>query len=83
MTNIADFDTFDDVENPELRTWNRCATIFNIGKDHGPQAMQEYSKQLSVEARKECSEMFERVEKSGYEATRAQVIRNNQPYAIN
>lgn len=77
---MTKFNTFDDIENPELRTWNRCATIFNVGASHGPKAMNAYAENFSVEDRQEISRMFKRIEDNGYEATKAAVNRGVQGY---
>jgi hypothetical protein len=73
---------FNDVENDDLRTWNRCAVAFNILKDKGMTIGQEqvkkYSSNFSLEDRQLMSSMFARIKRDGYEQVRSSINRNIQ-----
>lgn len=73
---------FNDITNPELRTWNRCAMIFNIMKDKGVKEGTAYAGSFTVAERKDISEMYERITRDGYEQTRAAINRNVQSATI-
>lgn len=69
---------FTDIKNKDLRVWNRCAMIFNIMKDKDTEAAAKYAKTFTLEERNEIANMYERIRKNGYEATRAEVNRTVQ-----
>lgn len=73
---------FNDITNPELRTWNRCAMIFNLMKDKGVQHATKYAGSFSLSERNEISRMYERITRDGYEKTRAAINRNVQSATI-
>jgi hypothetical protein len=73
---------FNDITNPELRTWNRCAMIFNIMKDKGIKEGAAYAGSFSMLEREEISKMYERINRDGYERTRAEINRNVQSATI-
>lgn len=73
---------FTEITNPDLRTWNRCAMIFNIMKDKDAKAAAKYAGTFSLQERKEISEMYERIRLNGYESTRADINRNVQSATI-
>ena len=64
---------FNDVEDVKLRTWNRCAIVFNLLGDRGTSAAQAYSKALGEEGQKQVLGMFDCIKKFGYDAVRKQV----------
>lgn len=74
--------TFNDIENTELRTWNRCAMIFNLMKDKTVKDATAYAGQFSLSDRNEISKMYERITRDGYERTRAEINRNVQRTTI-
>ena len=65
--------TFNDIADVKLRTWNRCAIMFNLMADRGLEATQAYAKQFSEQDRKEVFGMFSCIEKYGYDAIRKQI----------
>lgn len=69
---------FNDITDPELRTWNRCAMIFNIMKDQDPKTAAKYAGSFTLEERNQISEMYARITRDGYERTRAAINRNVQ-----
>lgn len=64
---------FSDIEDVKLRTWNRCAIIFNLMADRGVDAAQNYAKQLDEDSRKQVYGMFDCIKKFGYDAVRKQI----------
>lgn len=76
MTKTFDsYPTFSEVESVPLKTWNRCATFFNIGKDINLKESVEYAKQFSVEDRKLMQSMFEFIEENGYDYTKTLITK--------
>jgi len=73
---LNEYHTFADIDDDELRAWNRCAVAFNIRADEGPEVCEEYLKQFSDDDRRFISNMFLRIQYDGYEITRAAVSRN-------
>jgi hypothetical protein len=75
------FDNFNNIEHNELRTWNRCATVFNILKLHGSKVLNKYLEQFSEDERDEMSNMFKVIKEKGYEYTRARINRDSATLA--
>jgi hypothetical protein len=75
------FDNFNNIENNELRTWNRCATVFNILKLHGSKVLNKYLEQFSEDERKAIAGMFATIKEKGYEFTRARINRETATLA--
>ena len=75
------FNLFDQIEDRQLRAWNRCAMIFNIGGSHGPKAMSTYAENFSADDKKDITDMFLRIKENGYESTKALISRRVQEYA--
>jgi len=73
---------FTDITNPELRTWNRCAMIFNVMKEKGVKAATKYAGSFTETERNQISEMYQRITRDGYEQTRAAINRNVQSTTI-
>lgn len=69
------FDNYNNIENKELRVWNRCATVYNILGRHGSKALNKYLANFSEVERNEMSSMFARIKENGYESTRARINR--------
>ena len=63
------------VNNNNLEGWNACARFFNITSDEGLDAAKKYANSLSEEARVSMWEIFNRIKRDGYEATKAATIR--------
>jgi hypothetical protein len=72
---LEEYHTFNDVEDQELRAWNRCAVAFNIAADESIELMREYLNQFNNAARTDISNMYKRIKNDGYEFTRAAVSR--------
>ena len=70
--------TFNDIQNAELRAWNRCSVIFNLSKDKTIKEAVAYAAQFTQEAKDEISNMFNTIKKDGYEVTKARVSRLTQ-----
>ena len=64
---------FNDIADVKLRTWNRCAIIFNLAADRGVPAMKAYAQALDDDGRKQVYGMFDCIKKFGYDAVRKQV----------
>ena len=64
---------FNNIEDVKLRTWNRCAIVFNLLGQKGEAAAKDYLQQLDDEAKKQVYGMFDCIKKYGYEAIRNQI----------
>lgn len=64
---------FNDINDVKLRTWNRCAIMFNLMADRGQEAAAGYAKALGEEGQKQVLGMFDCIRKFGYEAVRKQI----------
>ena len=69
------YPTFDEVKNPTLRTWNRCAMASNLLDDKGDDEAEAYMGQFKEPAKKQMLTMFMYIKKMGYEKTKAEVMR--------
>ncbi len=76
------FETFHDVNNKELRIWNRCASVYNILARHGNDAMQKYLTNFTEVEREELSQMFATIKEQGYESVRARINREAATVAV-
>ena len=65
--------TFQDIENDTLRTWNQCAVFFNTMSTGGKEAAQKYVDQLDRVSKKRMYAMFQYINVKGYEETKKQV----------
>lgn len=73
--------TFDDIEDRELRAWNRASMGFNIGADEGKDAMVRYFSQFSNEDKMDVNDIFKQVRSDGYNQVRARISRSVQSRA--
>lgn len=64
---------FDDVQNVCLRTWNRCAILFNLRADAGEQAATAYAEQFDETAKKQITAMLNYIQLKGYSNVRREV----------
>lgn len=64
---------FDDVQNVCLRTWNRCAILFNLRADAGEQAATAYAEQFDDTAKKQITAMLNYIQLKGYSNVRREV----------
>lgn len=77
MTNNTP-ETFSDIKNLNLKTWNRCAQIFNLAADKGMQVVRDYVAQFNEQDRDLIGRMFARIKTEGYEKTRSSINREVQ-----
>lgn len=61
---------FNNVKDVRLQTWNRCAIVFNLTADRGPEDARAYAKQFNEEDRLRMSNMFKMIKQYGYETIR-------------
>lgn len=73
-----EYNNFDNVEDSLVRTWNRCATAFNIFVDESKARMTEYLSQFSKSDKQEVLEMFDRISDEGYNNVKASISRHAQ-----
>lgn len=67
---------FNDIADAKLKTWNRCAIVFNLMADRGQEAVTQYVSQFSSEDKKLIKEMFTLIEQFGYENVRKKITVN-------
>lgn len=74
---LEEYHTFMDIEDVELRAWNRCAVIFNIVADEedAKTMWRDYFNQFTEEDQNSIRKMYQRIKNDGYELTRAAVSR--------
>lgn len=65
---------FDNIESRELRTWNRCATFFNLIADSGRQAGLSYLKGFDANSKKDISIMFALINSEGISEVKRKVV---------
>lgn len=68
---------FNEVENPDLRAWNRAAVFFNMFGDQGKVPAQMYVSQFNEDDKKAILDMFARVKANGYNETRTAVLQQS------
>lgn len=79
MTNeVKGYSLFNDVQDSTLRTWNRCATMFNINSDHGQELAAEYASQLDEVSMAQMQMMYKYIQVKGYENVRAEINQRQQ-----
>lgn len=64
---------FDDVQNVCLRTWNRCAILFNLRADAGEQAATDYAAQFDDVSKGQIKAMLNYIAVRGYNNVRREV----------
>lgn len=69
------FPLFNDVENSALRTWNRCATFFNLMSRHGKEIANGYAEQFDQQSRIQMRTMYSYIRAKGYENVKREVNR--------
>lgn len=67
--------TFNDIESATLRTWNRCATAFNLAEDKGPEASEAYMERFDNRAKRQMLIMFEYIKLKGYDNVKKEIFR--------
>lgn len=78
MANVNDYYNFNDVNDVELKAWNRASVFFNIMADEGVALSKEYMNQFSKDDRAAILAIFGRVKNDGYEFTRKSINRDYQ-----
>lgn len=76
------FPNFNDVQEPALQAWNRCAIMFNIMNDHGKELAAEYAEQFNNYDRTRVLMMSNYIAAKGYEAVRAEINRGEHAGAF-
>ena len=64
---------FDDVQNVCLRTWNRCAILFNLRADVGDEAATAYADQFDDISKAQIKAMLNYIALKGYNTVRCEV----------
>lgn len=64
---------FNDVESVVLRTWNRCAIVFNLRADVGEEEARNYVAQFDDVSKKQIKAMFDYIAVKGYNTVRCEV----------
>lgn len=64
---------FDDVQNVCLRTWNRCAIVFNLRADVGEDEARNYVSQFDDVSKQQIKAMFDYIAVKGYNKVRCEV----------
>lgn len=67
------YSLFSEIEDPTLRTWNRCAIAFNLSGDKG------YLANFDCRSKKQMVAMFRYIKKVGYEQARIDVFGKLKP----
>lgn len=71
------YPTFNDVEDPTLRAWNRLNIIFNIKEHLGNVVATRYTKQFNNKEKAGILALAAGVSARGYENIRREIIRKN------
>lgn len=64
---------FEDVQNVCLRTWNRCAIVFNLRADVGDEEARNYVAQFDDVSKKQIKAMFDYIALKGYNTVRCEI----------
>lgn len=75
---VNEYHNFNDINDGELRAWNRASVAFNILADEGLETMKDYLAQFSDEDKQAIKTVIRRVKNDGYESTRSAVSRGYQ-----
>lgn len=62
---------FNHIDDNALRTWNRCAVIFNLNKSGNSEG---YIEMLDAPSQRQVLAMFQYIKKLGYEKARINVF---------
>ena len=66
---------FNNIENIDLRTYNRCVLFFNIIKDVSAQSAKNYLASLDDISKRHCSEFMSIIQEQGFSVVRKKVLR--------
>lgn len=72
------FNTFNEVKDASLQTWNRCNLMRNIVKSNGQGVARKYSEQFSKTDQTKMFVMFAYIQKKGYDFVEREIIRNSR-----
>lgn len=64
---------FDDVQSVSMRTWNRCAVVFNLRADAGDAEARNYVAQFDDISKQQMKAMFDYISLKGYNTVRCEV----------
>jgi hypothetical protein len=67
------YSLFNNVEDPALRTWNRCTVMLNINKDHGSGFVEGYAQCMGKVERMQMMAMYQYIAVKGAEAVRLEI----------
>lgn len=67
------YSLFNDVEEPALRTWNRCVVMLNINKDHGEDFVKGYAGCMGDVERIQMMTMYQYIAVKGTDAVRLEI----------
>lgn len=71
------FNTFNDIESPALRTWNRCAMLFNLNKTNGEEIAKKYAGLIDKKGKAMMFTMMHQIAEKGYENVKREINRGN------
>lgn len=73
INNYKGYSLFNDVEDSALRTWNRCAVMFNINADQGEDIVSGYMSCLNDIERMQALTMYQYIAVKGMDAVRLEI----------
>lgn len=72
------FSFWNHITNVKLRSWNRCATFWNISKMHDIDTAKAYISRLDDISKQQVKNLFNEIRERGYESVRREVVSNSQ-----
>lgn len=72
------YSLFNDVEDMDVRAYNRCIVIFNIMDAHGMAPAEEYSMKVDAKGQMEMWVMFNCITSRGLDSVKAEMSRGGQ-----
>jgi len=66
---------FNNIENIDLRTYNRCITFFNIIRDVSVQSAKNYLASLDDISKRHCSKFMNIIQEQGLSTVKKKVLR--------
>ena len=73
MKEYKGWSLFNDIEDASLRTWNRCAVVYNM-KDMKDVAHETYMEHVGTEGQHQMLAMFKFINSVGYDKARIRVF---------
>lgn len=74
---------FDEVQNVSLRTWNRCAVVFNLRSDVGDAEARNYVAQFDDISKRQMKAMFDYISLKGYNNVRCEITNGAMEKRVN